>query len=347
MRLDTSPGPHSSGFDPVLRMAVSQSYGGAQGKDVKVVEQMGQAKNARTCPVCDGQVPSERLYEYSACPSCDSYVYTSDQAAEADNQRFYDKWDDRRKPLTRHTIKKKIFKFFARKDKAAREDEYRRLAEIDKRIDRVFQEAAAALEIGFGEGRTLVRWIASGCNMYGLDLSPNLVSSFQQRYPQYGERVSVGTHSDRKVSAVYCSALLEHLDDPQHFIDGVSSSLDADGVFVINSVPVVGDRAPTVTVEEDISFWKPCHRIVFSQVGLVKMFEKKGYTLVDHAAVDIFNYRLLSQHVKHGYAAIVELRNAHLKAKELPGVCEYIRLCRAALKTNSLAYSGAYIFQKG
>ena len=307
---------------------------------------MDQTNSARTCPICDGQVPFGRLYEYAVCPNCASYIYTSDRTAEADNQRFYDRWDDRRKPLTRHKIKKKVFRFFAGKDKAKREDEYRRLAEIQERIDRVFREAAAALEIGFGEGRRLIRWIASGCNVYGLDLSPNLVSSFQQRYPQHSKRVSVGTHSDRTVSAVYCSALLEHLDDPQHFIDGVSSSLDARGSFVIDSVPVLGDRTPTVTSEQDINFWKPCHRIIFSQTGLVKMFEKKGYTLVDRVAIDTFNYRLLSEHVKHGHAAIVELRNSHLKAEGLPGVCEYIRLCRAALKTNSLAYSGTYIFQK-
>ena len=202
------------------------------------------------------------------------------------------------------------------------------------------------MEVGFGEGRHLVKCLESGIDAYGVDISDEVVSTFCRQYPQYKDRVRVGTYFEKTVGTVYCSALFEHLDDPQEFIDGLSASLAPGGFLIIDAIPVVNELRSNMGIHEDISFWKPCHRIVASRSGLERMFGDKAYTLTDCASVDLFNYRLLSLHIRHGYKDIVGVRHSCAKNNKLPGIRRYFDLCREALNVQSSALVGAYIFRR-
>ena len=307
---------------------------------------MTSKQHEQKCAVCDKLLTYENLYEYIECPYCCSYIYTSDQTAEDDNRSFYNSWFCFNKNSKYSVFKKKLFKLYAKKDKQYNRKEHLTLSRIQTEIDFVLQKGNKILEIGFGEGRHLLKLLESGYDAYGIDISEKAVSTFRQKFPKYKDRVQVGTSFSEKVDIVYFSALLEHIDDPKEFIDNLSASLLRGGFLIINALPVVNESKSNITISEDISFWKPCHRIIFSHRGLVRMLNDRGYLLTNSASADIYNYKLLSLHIKNGYSDIVNIRHSYIRSKTLPGVFKYFILCREAFKIKSKALLGAYIFQK-
>jgi len=286
------------------------------------------------------------LGEYVKCLGCGSYVYVSDETAEDDNRRFFNSVYSRTEPPRYSKIKRKLFSVYAEKDEKNNREEYSKLTQSRKEIARILDKGETLMEVGFGEGRHLVKCLESGIDAYGVDISDEVVSTFCHQYPQYRDRVGVGTYFERTVGTVYCSALLEHLDDPQEFIDGLSPCLTPGGFLIIDAIPVVNESQSNIGIHEDISFWKPCHRVVASHSGLERMFGEKGYALTDCASVDLFNYKLLSLHIRDGYEDIVTIRHSCVKNSKLPGIRRYFDLCREALNVQSIALVGTYIFRR-
>jgi hypothetical protein len=136
------------------------------------------------------------------------------------------------------------------------------------------------------------------------------------------------------------------VDYPQEFVDNLSDSLPRDGLVVLDGVPVVSELPSNLTANEDICFWKPCHRIIYSAEGLTGLFQRKGYHLVNYGVIDPFSYRILSIHIRHGYDEIITLRDSCLRYSGLPGIFKYYSICKEALKAKSLALSGSFAFIK-
>ena len=298
------------------------------------------------CPVCDASLADASVGEYAQCSSCRCCVYVSEARAEDDNKAFYDGVYPGLAGCKRNSVKKAIFKAFQKKDATLRAGEYRSQRDIRAEIRQVFQRPRKSVEIGFGEGRMLVRLLEAGLDAYGVDISQNVVSSFQRKYPQYRDRVELGSRLGRKVDIVYCSALLEHIDEPACFLREVSAMLDERGLLIIDNLPVLNPDQPNITADEDISFWKPCHRIIYSVEGLESLFALPGYSLTRFALADSFNYRVLSLHIRRGFPEITRLRHSCLRNPRLPGIIEYYVLCREALRIKSKAVAGSFIFTR-
>jgi len=307
---------------------------------------MKSEQDGRKCPLCNTVLAHGILYEYIECSNCGSYVYISDKTAEDDNRFFYDSVYSCVGQPRYSTIKRKFFNLYAKKDEKNNREEYSKLAYIRAEIEWIFKKGEKSMEVGFGEGRHLLKLLESGYDAHGIDISDKVVSTFGQKYPQYKNRVRVGTCFDEKVDIIYCSALLEHLDDPQEFVDNLSTSLITGGFLIINAIPVVSELKSNIGICEDICFWKPCHRIIPSHRGIEQMFSDKGYLLTNYASVDVFNYRLLSLHIKNGYDDIVRIRHSCIKNSKLPSIHKYFSLCREALNVQSRALLGVYIFRK-
>jgi SAM-dependent methyltransferase len=307
---------------------------------------MASEQHERKCPLCNTILAQGNLCEYIECSNCGSYVYVSDKTAEDDNRFFYNSVYSCGGQPRYSTIKRKIFNLYEKKDEKNNRKEYSKLGHIRAEIELIFKKGEKSMEVGFGEGRHLLKLLESGHDAYGIDISDKVVSTFSQEYPQYKNRVRVGTRFDEKVHIVYCSALLEHLDDPQEFIDNLSTSLITGGFLIINAIPVVSELKSNIGISEDISFWKPCHRIIPSHKGIEQMFSGKGYVLVNYASIDVFNYKLLSLHIKNGYEDIVQVRHSCIKNSKLPSIHRYFNLCREALNVQSRALVGVYIFRK-
>lgn len=298
------------------------------------------------CPVCEASLADASVGEYAQCPSCGCYVYVSDARAEDDNKAFYNGVYPHLGGGKRNSVKKAIFRAFQKKDAALHPGEYHAQRDMRAEIQQVFQRPRRSVEIGFGEGRMLVRLLEAGLDAYGVDISENVVSSFRQKHPQYRDRVAIGSHFGQKVDVVYCSALLEHLDRPACFLQEVSAMLQEGGLLIIDNLPVLNPDQPSIALEEDISFWKPCHRIIYSAEGLKTFFSRLGYSLTRFALVDLFNYRVLSLHIRRGFPEIIRLRHSCLRSPRLPGIIEYWFLCREALRIKSQAVAASYIFTR-
>lgn len=307
---------------------------------------MKQNPKTRICPVCDETLTYEKIYEYTECPACNSYIYISDKTAENDNQSYFNSWFDLNEYSRSDFIKKKIYKIFSKKDRKTNQGDYQKLACLKKEIALTFQKDRKVLEVGFGEGKHLLKLLESGCDAYGIDISEQAVSNFKKHHPQFADQVKVGTRFDLKMEIIYCSALLEHLDTPQVYIDDISSSLTTGGLAIVDAVPIVNETNSSINLSDDISFWKPCHRIIFSHKGIEQMFAKKGYILKSFAFAETYIYKLLSLHIKYNYNNITQLRNPCIKNDKLPGLYKFYALCREAINLHSKALVGTYIFCK-
>jgi hypothetical protein len=60
----------------------------------------------------------------------------------------------------------------------------------------------------------------------------------------------------------------------------------------------------------------------------------------------MYNYRVLSLHIKKGFQKIIELRNPCLVNKNLPGVIRFYFICKKAIKIHSFALYASVTFMK-
>lgn len=298
------------------------------------------------CPVCESAHVGGAEGDYGPCASCGSYIYISSRSAEDDNRSFFNDMYGGAPDPRRSRIKSKIFRAFQKKDRLRNAGEYGEYRGLRTAIDATLRQAGRLVEIGFGEGRMLASLLKEGVDAYGVDISESIVHRFQKRHPEFRDRVRVGSRLDEQVSVVYCSALLEHLDNPTLLIQDASSSLKKTGLMIVDNVPVLSAKTPSITTEEDSCFWKPCHRIVFSLRGLKGLFERHGFQLERHAMIDSYNYRVLSVHIREGFSEIIRLRSSCLSHRGLPGILRYYSLCRQAVDVNSVALAGSFIFRR-
>ena len=98
--------------------------------------------------------------------------------------------------------------------------------------------------------------------------------------------------------------------------------------------------------ENDINFWKPCHRIIYSSESLIKLFKRSGYKIINWSITDDYNYRVLSLHKKYGYNKVTELRNSLIVNKNLPELNMYKKILKKALFIRSKALYGIFLFKK-
>ena len=300
------------------------------------------------CPVCEATISPSTLYDYAKCSGCNSYIYVSDHSAEDDNKNFFDSfypcWKEYKNSRTK--LKTLMLKRFEKVDRKLNEATWAKFRQARKEIDSLFRKDKKLIEIGFGEGKRLLRFLEAGFDAYGIDISESPVNHFREEYPKYRDRVKVGTTFNGKIDVVYCCALFEHLDNPEEFVDNLSVLLPQNGLVVFDALPIVTESPSNLTVDEDISFWKPCHRIIYSKEALKRLFQRKGYRLLNYGIIDAFSHRVLSIHVRRGYDEVINLRDPRLRHSGLPGIFKYYSICQDALKAKSLALSGSFAFIK-
>jgi SAM-dependent methyltransferase len=243
--------------------------------------------------------------------------------------------------------KLKIFERYACIDEEQRKEQYKDFSVKREQIMKNLNSPAKVLEIGFGTGEHLYSLLQRGVNAYGIDSSITAANNFQNKYPQFANRVRCGSRFDELVDVIYCCALFEHLDQPEHFIQDATHCLSQDGLLIIDGLPILNEGTSDLTVDEDINFWKPCHRAIYSSNGLKALFARYGFVDKICTTHDDYYYRILSLHIRYGYRIIVELRSFYMEHKKLPSIPIYYYICRKALRINSLAHYGCIMFKKG
>jgi SAM-dependent methyltransferase len=287
------------------------------------------------------------LYDYYQCSKCLSYNYVSDKNANEENNAYFDQHFSTASVLQESNEKRRVFNEYSIIDANLNQVVDIGFKKVRSSLNILTENALSVLEVGFGSGHTLAGLLRNGVDAYGIDISTVAVQNFIQSYPQYRERVTSGFDSfDRLVDVVYCCALFEHLDNPEIFLENSLGCLKDSGELILDGVPVLNERNPSFSVAEDINFWKPCHRVIYSVGGAVQLLKKYGFYLIKAGLNDDFNYRVLSMHLRKGYRRIIELRNPCLEHPDLPDISQFRLICEEALPTQSLAFYGIMVFKK-
>jgi len=286
------------------------------------------------------------INEYIQCDRCHSFTLLSDQTAEIDNQIYFDNFFKEVHEFSESLFKKEIFRRYQMLDQQKRMAEYNVFQNFQQSLKSVFTCDKKVLEVGFGTGENLVNLLQSGIDAYGIDLSAAAVSEFKTKYPQFQERVFYGTRYDGKIGTVYSCALFEHLDQPRQFLSDIYENLDKNGLLILDGVPLLNKKKSELTPDNDINFWKPCHRVIYSYEGLKNITTVAGFDLISLKEIDSYTYRVLSMILKNGYNKIVDLRNPFFNVEGLPEEDEFLLMCEEALTINSLALYSTSIFRK-
>jgi|GEM_PF-2313856 len=300
--------------------------------------------SAGKCIACNSTMGAQLLYEYCRCSLCGSWTYLSDRPAAVDNKEYFDRIFSTLGELEIDPGKEELFDRYRKKDTLNRDGQYQRFRAYKRKMNGFLTNGKKVLEIGFGRGVRLAGLLEKGVDAYGVDISKTAVDNFKRKYPRYRERVAESDAFPGGAGVIYTCALFEHLDDPHGFLEDHFPGLPPGGILILDGVPVISEMNAGLTPVDDISFWKPCHRVIYSRPSLIALLEEHGYELIDFAALDDFNYRVLSLHNKKGYKAVTQLRNAGLDHEGLPGIPVYEEICREALNIHSLALYGSFIF---
>lgn len=253
---------------------------------------------------CGTKLIDTIVEEYSLCESCGTYRYISQRSAEEENAEYFEQAEfyDVKQSL----LYKLLFKMFRLIDAIINlrliKSKY-----IEYKINRRINKKTNLVEIGFGNGRWLRRYLRKDKNVYGIDLSSEAVSEFRRKYPKYANRVKQETEVTGCHEVVYANAIFEHLDNPECFLKNVHDSLTDDGILVLG-IPTVNERKSNIDVDNDINFWKPCHRVIYSIDGLGDLLRKNGFRIVENSSNDTAVYRLLNALLARGVKGVHKYR---------------------------------------
>lgn len=302
------------------------------------------------CKCCGYKIDEDlKSNEYYLCEKCNSYNLIVENTAEEDNKKYFDSIFTEYAKMSHNNVKILIYKIFSKVDSIIRNKKSFSYNKKKKLLFYSFDKNKLYLEIGFGQGVNLKYLLDKGYDIIGVDLSESAVNNFRKLYPHYSNKVFLNSElekKDFKFDIIYCSALLEHIDNQNDFLSDVYKKLNDRGRFIIDALPVINKYKKTISEDYDISFWKPEHRILYSVKGIKIISEKNNFSLESYGMSDSYNYRLLSFHKKHGYLDIEKYRDSTLKFKKSPNVFYYFILCIKALFIRSKCLIGIFALRK-
>jgi SAM-dependent methyltransferase len=201
---------------------------------------------------------------------------------------------------------------------------------ILRRIENIIVRAHKSVEIGFGGGDELSRYLASGANIYGIDLAEAAVLNFRNKYSQWGSRVFCGRGQDLsfRVDAVYSNALFEHLDSPDDFLNNISAMLSDDG-FLIMRLPMITHNKEGY--HNDINFWMPCHRVLYTSAGFNISMARHGFSVIASAQLSYYGYAVMNRMLALGYDDIISVRNPYCEVQKLNSEIDYLSILMRGL----------------
>jgi len=168
-----------------------------------------------------------------------------------------------------------------------------------------------SVEVGFGRGDELIKNLRIGADIYGLDISSEAVKNFKLKYPEYAARVAYAASFDFAVDAVYSNALFEHLDNPDEFLSNAFAMLNSGGQLCMRLPIITSKTGANQDAADDINFWKPCHRILYTLRGLNALFARHGFIVRESASLAYYGYKVMNRMLKLGYKNIAYIRNPY------------------------------------
>lgn len=112
--------------------------------------------------------------------------------------------------------------------------------------------SAKILDVGCGNGNMSIALGGKGCQVLGVDISPDSIKYAQQRNTLSNvsfkvEDASTLVANNQKYEAIVCSEILEHLQEPQHLLHELYQILDDNGALVVTVPNGKGPRETLIT----------------------------------------------------------------------------------------------------
>lgn len=298
------------------------------------------------CRACASSLAVARRFgDYLVCPECGTANLNTFGDAEEDNRRYFSQiFSTQPYALQRRSEQFwRLEQWSLRWRGRAALERYRAL--LDEARRRIVS-APSAIEIGFGSGDELRGFLDAGANLRGVDLAETAVARFRARYPEWADRVSCGSLPDEPVSVIYANALFEHLDEPGAWLDSIKMQLDPCGTLLFRLPLLVGRIHKERQVVNDINFWVPCHRALYTLQGLSRLLADHGLTIRDHATHAYFGYRVMNRLLDLGYNDILQSRNPCAPLPGLTSEKAFLGVLLQALLRKTLCEDGVVIAER-
>jgi 2-polyprenyl-3-methyl-5-hydroxy-6-metoxy-1,4-benzoquinol methylase len=304
------------------------------------------------CKACSDSIITEAENKYVQCLKCKSYNFIS---INNENIDFYNS-EDLVKNVYNATQDVKKAKFLRKIEKLNnfiskfKQNSFKTHVKYRKSVETIVHaKDVKVLEIGIGTGDFLYRLLEKGVNAYGIDISQLLVNNFSNKYPQYAHKVCLTEEFDDVVDVIYNSAVFEHVDHPEEFLQDIYNRLKPHGCLIVDNIPLVNDDIAgdkSISIEHDINFWKHIHMIIYSQKGAEIQFKKAGFAVVNKNLHDLYRFRVLSGHLEANFTIIEQIRDACIEFEHLPDLKQFQSICLQALFNSSKAVLGSYVLVK-
>lgn len=301
-------------------------------------------RSEKVCLGCSSILPKPSIGNYAFCFKCGTANLDSLNDAEEDNRKYFNQhFNQQFKKIPFRLTLFKIFNMFHELLNFRVEQKFQCLME---EVDRYFSESKLAIEIGFGSGDELHKRLIKGFNCLGFDLSRSAVDAFRRKYPQYSDKVFLNRAGEFpfKANMIYSNALFEHLDNPDEFLRGANEQLEAGGYLIIRLPILVGlqdNRGALV----DINLWDPCHRALYTNVGLKTLLNDHGFKIIKQVNYPYYGYKVMNQLLIYGFKSIQEIRCPYYEIKGL-SLITYIGALFRALFTDLPCEESSVIAKK-
>ena len=286
-----------------------------------------------TCRACCADLPAPAKGRYAICGNCGSLNLVSEFDASEDNLRYFDEVYARA-PVESSSRYQDLYAFFERIHNRLFRSQIESFDADLQRLDRLVRTAGKVLEIGFGYGEQLVRWLKEGADAYGVELSHEALAKFKSQFPDYADRVlpSFADLGTKHFPVIYSSALFEHLEDPSDFLTRCRKLLSPDGVLVFRFPAIVdGVSRGRLLRTRDINEWDPCHRGLYTRQGIEHLMRRTGFRLVRCGRSDYFGYKVMSAMLQKGISEVEYCRSPTVSYPALRSRFTYILVLISAL----------------
>jgi len=154
------------------------------------------------------------------------------------------------------------------------------------------------LEIGFGEGKFLRELNERRFRVWGVEKSEYAREKMKMALGEDKVYEDVDMIKE-KFEVVVMYHVLEHIRDPKKYIKKILNILTPEGRLIVR-VPNINSWEALLAGKEWYHLDYPNHQILFSEAGLVKMFEDSGYKDIKSRNYfgeyrQVFGYSILSK----------------------------------------------------
>lgn len=175
----------------------------------------------------------------------------------------------------------------------------KKLSRATKRIKRLMHLTSAKrfLDVGCNYGFTVKAALDLGLSAKGIDIDGTAVSQSQSTFgPEHFQAISVEQYAAAggKADIIYTSEVIEHVHNPDGFIEAIATILDAGGLLYLTTPDAGHWRRP-----KDFSQWgqaiPPEHITYFTRRGISHLLEKHGLRVQSFTFTLKPNIRLIAK----------------------------------------------------